>query len=97
MKRITDISELKPGDRIWRIKNGINVEIIEFVCIHPHNNEYSFFIDLNMDGVPKFYNHGLQISAYYLYEKKSDKDIEKEGIRVLELRLKNLKLRYETE
>ena len=47
--------------------------------------------------MPKFYNRRLQDSEYYLYEKKSNKDIEKERIRVASLRLKNLKLRYEIE
>ena len=97
MKRITDISELKQGDKIWRVKNDIDIEIIEFLCVHPYNKEYSLFINMNKDGMPKFYNRRLQDSEYYLYEKKSNKDIEKERIRVASLRLKNLKLRYEIE
>lgn len=97
MKKITNILELKKGDKIWRIKNNISVEIIEFLCIHPYNNNYSIFLDCNKDGMPKFYNKRLEDSIYYLYEKKSSKDIEKERVRVLELRLKNLKLRYGTE
>lgn len=91
MKRIIDISELKPGDIIWRIKNDIDVEAIEFLCIHPHNDAYSLFIDMNKDGMPKFYNKRLQDSKYYLYDKDSEKDIAKERIRIAEKRLYNLK------
>ena len=38
MERITDIKQLKPGDKIWSIDHfSANATIIEFVCIHPHN------------------------------------------------------------
>src|SRR5574344_144179 len=91
MKRITDIHQLNSGDKIWRITDNCNLEIIEFLCIHPHNEEYSLFIDENKDGMPKFYNSILQDPEYYLYEDKSTKDIIKEKIRILELRLKHMK------
>lgn len=69
MKRITDIKELKPGDKIWHINkfNG-NADILEFVCIHPHNEAYSIFLDINYDGMPKFYNDRIKEEEYFLYD-----------------------------
>ena len=60
MERITEIKQLKPGDKIWTINTFTgNVDIIEFVCEHPHNSEYSIFMDEKYDGMPKFYNKHL--------------------------------------
>lgn len=94
MKRITDISVLNKGDRIWRIKNNIDVEIIEFLCVHPYDSDYLLFLDCNKDGMPKFYKKRLENSEYFLYDKDSIKDMQSERVRVLELKLKNLKRRY---
>lgn len=94
MKKITNILELKKGDKIWRIKNNISVEIIEFLCIHPYNNNYSIFLDCNKDGMPKFYNKNLENSDYYLYDKDSREDMQSERVKKLELWLKNLKRKY---
>lgn len=69
MKRITDINELKPGDKIWSINTFTgNSEIIEFVCIHPHNDGYSVFLDINYDGMPKFYNKRLTEDEWYFFD-----------------------------
>lgn len=69
MKRILDISELNPGDKIWTIDsyNG-EVIIIEFVCIHPHHNAYSVFLNICGNGMPKFHNARLQDEEYFLYD-----------------------------
>ena len=66
MERITEIKQLKPGDKIWTINvfTG-NADIIEFVCEHPHNSEYSIFLNENYDGMPKFYNKHLTDAEYY--------------------------------
>ena len=69
MERITEIKQLKPGDKIWTINTFTgNVDIIEFVCEHPHNSEYSIFMDEKYDGMPKFYNKHLADAEYYRYE-----------------------------
>ena len=39
MKQIYDIHFLSPGDKIISINNG-STEILEFLCIHPHNDKY---------------------------------------------------------
>lgn len=36
LEKVTDITQLKPGDKIISI--GVTSEILEFLCIHPHNN-----------------------------------------------------------
>ena len=93
MKIITDIHQLQKGDKICRIKNDITIEIIEFLCIHPYNSEYSLFIDYNKDGMPKFYNKRLEESKWYLYDNDSSKDMALEKVKTLEIRLKNLKIK----
>lgn len=69
MERITEIKQLKPGDKIWTINtfSGM-VDIIEFVCVHPHNPEYSIFLNGNYDGMPKFYNKHLAEGDYERYD-----------------------------
>lgn len=63
MEKITSISQLKKGDKIWTINTFSGaVDVLEFVCIHPHNEEYSIFLNMNYDGMPKFYNK--HISEY---------------------------------
>lgn len=69
MERITEIKQLKPGDKIWTINTFTgNADIIEFVCVHPHNPEYSIFLNENYDGMPKFYNKHLTDAEYYRYD-----------------------------
>lgn len=67
MERITDINQLKTGDKIIRFKRSGTYEILEFVCIHPDNDEYSVMLDSNLDGTPKFYNQVLKDAKYYRY------------------------------
>lgn len=71
MKRITDITQLKKGDLIVRIQVD-SIEELEFVCIHPHSERYSVFLDSNKDGVPKFYNTRLLCEVWYLYHGTDD-------------------------
>ena len=69
MERITEIKQLKPGDKIWTINTFTGaVDIIEFVCVHPHNPEYSIFLNGNYDGMPKFYNRHLKDAEYERYD-----------------------------
>lgn len=69
MEKITSISQLKKGDRIWTI-NGFSgaVEVLEFVCIHPYNEVYSIFLNENYDGMPKVYNKNIEDGDYERYD-----------------------------
>ena len=72
MKRITSITELQRGNKIVRVRHNGEYEIIEFLCIHPYNEEYSLFINQNKDGMPKFYNKRLKGEEWYLYDGKDN-------------------------
>lgn len=67
MKQIYDIHFLSPGYKIISINNG-STEILEFLCIHPHNDKYSLFLNHLKDGTPKFYNERLRNEDWYLFE-----------------------------
>ncbi len=67
MERITDISQLKTGDKIVRVWHS-QIQIIEFLCVHPHHKKYSLFLDENGNGMPKFYNPRLNEEEWYLFD-----------------------------
>ncbi len=68
-EKITDIHQLKKGDKIWTIDRfSGDVKILEFVCIHPHDVEYSIFLNETYDGIPKFYNKNLANGNYERYD-----------------------------
>ena len=50
MERITDINNLKPGQKIISINRG-EVICYEFLMIHPHNPEYILCLNPTQDGV----------------------------------------------
>lgn len=66
MKRITEISQLTKGDVIVIIVDHKIVKR-EFVCVHPHNDKYSIFLNEYHDGCPKFYNENLKFKGWYLF------------------------------
>lgn len=68
MKRIINIYQLKPGDKIFTVNPDGSHEIMEFREIHPHDNGYSLFLNENKDGMHKFYNKTLEDEEYYLYD-----------------------------
>lgn len=68
MKRITNISQLKPGNKIFTVNHDGTTEILEFREIHPHHDGYSLFLNENKDGMHKFYNKTLEDKEYYLYD-----------------------------
>lgn len=68
MKRIINIYQLKPGDKIFTVNPDGSHEILEFREIHPHDNGYSLFLNENKDGMHKFYNKTLEDKEYYLYD-----------------------------
>ena len=72
MKRITNINQLKPGNKIFTVNYNGSLEILEFREIHPNNDNYSLFLNENQDGMHKFFNKTLEDREYYLYD-NSDK------------------------
>lgn len=68
METITSVEQLERGDRIFRIDNVGRVEIIEFLCIHPHHSGYSIFLDINHDPIKKFWNKNLAEQDWYRYD-----------------------------
>ena len=73
MEKITNINQLKKGDKIWTINTRSGaVNVLEFVCIHPHSDAYSIFLDENYDGLPKFYNKNLADGDYERYDSSKE-------------------------
>lgn len=66
MERITSVNQLSKGDRIVRIADN-EIITMEFVCIHPHNEDYSVMLNVNLDGAPKFWNQNLEYQEWYRY------------------------------
>ena len=97
MKRITSVTELKKGDKIVRVTHLGEYEIIEFLCIHPYNEEYSLFLNQNKDGMPKFYNDRLKGEEWYLYDRKNDfNEVIDMRIELLNRHIEKLKTLKET-
>ena len=71
MEQVFDVHSLSPGDKIVSITDG-RVEILEFLCIHPHNDKYSLFLNRLNDGTPKFYNERLRKESWYLFKDTKD-------------------------
>lgn len=71
MERITSVEQLERGDRIFRIDNVGQIEIIEFLCAHPHHPEYSIFLDMNQDPIKKLWNKYLAENGWYRYDADS--------------------------
>ena len=59
MKRITNIKQLKPGNKIFTVNSDGLLEILEFREIHPHSDDYSLFLNEDNDGMHKFFNKTL--------------------------------------
>ena len=66
MNRITNVSQLKKGDVIVKVKGSV-ITTLEFREIHPHNDAYSVMLNDTQDGVQKFYNKRLEDEEWYLY------------------------------
>lgn len=72
MKRITNINQLKPGNKIFTVNRDGSLEILEFREIHPNNDNYSLFLNENQDGMHKFFNKTLEDREYYLYDNSDE-------------------------
>lgn len=68
MKRITNINQLKPGNKVFTVNRDGSLEILEFREIHPHDDNYSLFLNENQDGRHKFFSKNLEDGEYYLYD-----------------------------
>lgn len=86
MKRIKNINELKPGDIIIRIDFN-SIETREFLCIHPHNEKYSLFLNSNLDGMQKVYNPRFEEEEWYLYSGNEWNEIRKKQIEKLQAKI----------
>lgn len=72
MKRITNINQIKPGNKIFTVNRDGSLEILEFREIHPNNDNYSLFLNENQDGMSKFFNKTLEDREYYLYDNSDE-------------------------
>ena len=72
MKRITNINQLKPGNKIFTVNHNGSHEILEFREIHPNNDNYSLFLNEKQDGMHKFFNKTLEDREYYLYDNSDE-------------------------
>lgn len=72
MKRITNINQLKPGNKIFTVNYDGSLKILEFREIHPNNDNYSLFLDENQDRMHKFFNKTLEDREYYLYDNSNE-------------------------
>lgn len=86
MKRIKNINELKQGDIILKIDLD-NLKFMQFLCVHPHNENYSLFLDSNLDGMQKFYNPRIEMEQWYLYSDNEWKEIRMKQIEKLQSRI----------
>lgn len=75
MKRITDITQLHPGERIVRVFEN-EVQILEFICLNPLNPYSSVMLDQNRDASPLFYNVRLHDEIWFLYDGSDDAWLE---------------------
>lgn len=85
MKRITDVSQLKKGDIIVSVQANREVRR-EFLCVHPHNDKYSLFLNELQDGCPKFYNENLKLKEWYLFTNSKEEWKELNAMMVEELK-----------
>ena len=94
MEKLTNISQLKQGDRFTHIDaDGFNE--YEFLCIHPHNPAYILAIDGLTQDAPKLYIKDIvkDNSGYYFgtfdshFVNRKHIDFLKERISHLENRL----------
>lgn len=85
MKRVTEISQLTKGDIIVTIADHKVVKR-EFVCVHPHNDKYSIFLDELYDGCPKFFNENLRFKNWYLFKNSEEERKELNAMMVEELK-----------
>lgn len=88
LERVTDVTQLAPGDVIIHV--GPTAERLEFLCVHPHDAHYSLFLDRNLDGTDKFYNHRLENEEWFRYTDGMDRLILEKQIEWYKDRIKDI-------
>lgn len=95
MEKLTDITQLKPGDRFTHIDaDGFNE--YEFLCVHPHNPAYILAISGLTQDAPKLYiNNIVKENSGYYVGKYDSEFVTKKRIECLKERIKHLENRLE--
>lgn len=93
MEKLTDISQLKQGDRFTHIDaDGFNE--YEFLCVHPHNPAYILAIDGLTQNAPKFYiNNIVKENSNYYVGTYDSAFVTKKRIELLKERISRLENR----
>lgn len=93
MEKLTDINQLKRGDRFTHI-NADGFTEYEFLCIHPHNPAYILAIDGLTQDAPKLYINDIvkENSGYYVGKYDSE-FVTKKRIELLKERISRLENR----
>lgn len=91
MKQIESINELKNGDKIVCIFGG-NPNFYEFLCVHPHNNNYVLLLDGITKDAPKFYIPNI-INQPEWYKDYTLDEVREKQIEYHEMKIRKLKER----
>ena len=91
MKQIESIDELKKGDKIVCIW-GEMPHFYEFLCIHPHNNNYVLLLDDITKDAPKFYIPNI-INQPEWYKDYTLDEVRQKRIEYHEMKISRLKKR----
>ena len=93
MEKLTDINQLKRGDRFAHI-NADGFNEYEFLCIHPHNPEYIIAIDELTQNAPILYiNNIVKENSNYYVGKFDSVFVTKKRIELLKERISRLENR----
>lgn len=93
MEKLTDINQLKRGDRFTHI-NADGFNEYEFLCIHPHNPAYILAIDGLTQNAPKLYiNDIVKENSNYYVGKFDSEFVTKKRIEILKERISRLENR----
>lgn len=93
MEKLTDITQLKQGDKFTHIDaDGFNE--YEFLCVHPHNPSYILAINGLTQDAPKLYvNDILKCNSGYYVGKFDSEFVTKKRIEILKERINHLESR----
>ena len=76
MEIVKTFDELKKGDKVVVI-NGDEVNIMEFVCLHPRDNNYALFLDdMVTDGAKSVSNTKFALDNAYRFHNTNEEWIE---------------------
>lgn len=93
MEKLTDITQLKQGDRFTHI-DADGFKEYEFLCIHPHNPAYILAIDGLTQDAPKLYVYEiLKYNSGYYVGRFDHEFVTKKRIELLKERISRLENR----